>query len=296
MSPQRALVAVHGGAGDVLDARRPLHVEAAKRAAAAGREVLARGGAALDAVQAAVEALEDDPLFNAGTGACLSAAGTLELDASIMEGTALRAGAVTVLPPFKHPIAIARAALEDGRHVLYAAHGAVAFAERAGFIASSAEAMCTPEALERLQLVLAGRAAPGWAGGTVGAVACDAQGRVAAATSTGGTVGKLPGRVGDSPLIGCGTYADDDAGACSATGDGEAIIRATLARAAVDRMRAGMSAQDAADAAMALFASRFASSGGIVLVDRAGRAGFAWNTRTMSHAVAYVDGDVDGGS
>lgn len=290
-----ALVAVHGGAGDVTLARRPLHVEGAKRAAAAGREVLLRGGSALEAVQAAVELLEDDPLFNAGTGACLTSAGTLELDASIMEGTSLRAGAVTVLPPYAHPIAIARAALEDGKHLLYAAHGAVAFAEKSGFTASSLEAMRTPEAAERLRLVLGGAAGPGWAGGTVGAVARDAQGRVAAATSTGGTVGKLPGRVGDSPLIGCGTYADDDGGACSATGIGEAIIRATLARAAVDLMRSGVPADAAARAAIATFASRVEGSGGLVLVDRHGRAGFAWNTTTMSHAVAYVDGDVEGG-
>jgi beta-aspartyl-peptidase (threonine type) len=296
MSVGKGLVAVHGGAGDVLDARRPLHVEGAKRAAAAGRDVLARGGSALDAVQAAVELLEDDPLFNAGTGACLTAAGTLEFDASIMEGTALRAGAVTVLPPFLHPIAIARAALEDGRHILYAAHGAVAFAAQAGFAPSALEAMRTPEAAERLQLVLAGRASPGWAGGTVGAVACDAQGRVAAATSTGGTVGKLPGRVGDSPLLGCGTYADDEGGACSATGAGEAIMRATLARAAVDLMRSGVPAPEAARAAVATLGSRFAGTGGLVLVDRRGRVGFAWSTRTMSHAVATVDGDVEGGS
>lgn len=296
MSDARALVAVHGGAGDVLDARRPLHVEAAKRAAAAGRDVLARGGSPLDAAQAAVEVLEDDPLFNAGTGACLTAAGTLELDASLMEGTSLRAGAVAALPPFTHPIAVARAALDDGRHVLYAAHGALALAVKAGFTPSTLEAMRTPEAAARLELVLAGRASPGWAGGTVGAVARDAQGRVAAATSTGGTVGKLPGRIGDSPLIGCGTYADDEGGACSATGDGEAIIRATLARTVVDLMRGGVPAPEAARAAVATLGARFAATGGLVVVDRRGHVGFAWSTRTMSHAVAYVGGDVEGGS
>ncbi len=296
MNKPRALVAVHGGAGDVPDARRPLHEEGAKRAAAVGRDVLARGGSALDAVQAAVEVLEDDPLFNAGTGACLTAAGTLELDASVMEGTTLRAGAVTVLPPFQHPIAIARAVLEDGRHVLYAAEGARDFAERAGFAPSTLAAMCTPDAAERLKLVLAGRAGPGWAGGTVGAVARDAEGRVAAATSTGGTVGKLPGRIGDSPLPGCGTYADDEGGACSATGAGEAIIRVTLARMVVDLMRGGVPAPEAAKAAIATFGARVAGSGGIVVVDRHGRPGFAWNTRTMSHAVAWVGGEVEGGS
>jgi beta-aspartyl-peptidase (threonine type) len=289
------VVVVHGGAGDVPADRQPWHVEGVKRAATVGSAVLEAGGSALDAVQRAVETLEDDPLFNAGTGACLTEAGTIELDACIMEGTALRAGAVTVLPPFLHPVAVARAVLEEGRHVLYAGEGAAAFARAHGFSPATLERMRTPQAEERLRLTLAGRAGPGWAGGTVGAVAIDARGHVAAATSTGGTVGKRPGRVGDTPLVGCGTYADDDAGACSATGIGETIMRATLARAAVDLLRAGVPAAEAARAAIATFERRVGGSGGIILVGRDGSVGVAHNTETMTFAIARVGEAVTGG-
>jgi beta-aspartyl-peptidase (threonine type) len=213
-----------------------------------------------------------------------------------MEGTSLRAGAVAALPPFAHPIAVARAALDDGRHVLYAGDGAAAFARARGFSPAPLAQMRTAQAEERLREVLAGRAGPGWAGGTVGAVAMDAHGRVAAATSTGGTVGKRPGRVGDTPLVGCGTFADDDAGACSATGIGEAIIRATLARAAVDLLRVGVPAQEAARAAIATFERRVGGAGGIILVGRDGSVGVARNTETMTFAVARVGEDAVGGS
>lgn len=290
------VVIVHGGAGDVPESRRAAHVEGARRAAAAGREVLAAGGSALDAAQRAVEVLEDDPLFNAGTGACLTEAGTIELDASIMDGATLRAGAVAALPPHVHPIAVARAVLEDGRHVLYAAAGAAAFARTHGFAAATLEQLCTDDARRRLALVLAGGADSGWAGGTVGAVACDAHGRTAAATSTGGTVAKKPGRIGDTPLLGAGTYADDEAGAASATGKGEAIMRVTLTRHAVDLLRTGRSPEDAARASIDMLAARVGgATGGIVLVAPDGRIGHARNTATMSWAAARVGEEVSGG-
>jgi beta-aspartyl-peptidase (threonine type) len=296
MTPIVPIVVVHGGAGDVDPDRRAAHVEGCVRAAEEGLAVLLAGGSSLDAAIRSVELMEDDPVFNAGTGACLNAEGALELDASVMEGTTLRAGAVTVLSPFRHPIHVAREVLRDGKHVLYAAAGADAFAREHGFEPAPADDMITERARERLQKHLAGEVGEGWAGGTVGAVACDGRGRVACATSTGGTVGKRPGRVGDTPIIGAGTYADDTGGACSATGLGEAILRACLARTAVDLMAGGMAPEVAAAHAIRTLEERFSGSGGIVVVDALGRPGMAWNTRTMSHAIARAGDPARGGS
>lgn len=279
-------ILVHGGAGDVPPERLDAHVEGCRAAARAGAAVLRAGGSALDAVQRAVEALEDDPRFNAGTGACLTREGTLELDAAIMDGARLAAGAVCTLPPFKNPIAIARAAL-GGPHVLYAGEGAARFARDAGFEAVAPEAMITEGARARLDEVLRGTGGPAsWAGGTVGAVARDASGHVAAATSTGGTVGKAPGRVGDSPLLGAGTYADDEGGACSNTGTGEAFMRLCIAKAAVDLLGCGTPPEQAAIGVLQRLARRAAGIGGTILVDRAGRLGLARNSRTMTWAAA----------
>jgi beta-aspartyl-peptidase (threonine type) len=284
----RPIVVVHGGAGAVAPEKRDAHVAGCAHAAEEGLRVLEDGGSSLEAAVRAVEILEDDPLYNAGTGACLTADGTIELDASVMEGSTRRGGAVTVLSPFQHPIRIALEVMREGKHVLYAAEGADAFALAHGFARAPAEAMITDSARERLARHLAGRVGEGWAGGTVGAVACDAGGCVAAATSTGGTVGKRKGRVGDTPILGAGTYADDAGGACSATGIGETIVRACLSRAAVDGMAAGLPADEAAKTAIAVFGARFEGSGGIVVVDRHGRPGMSWNTPTMSHAIARL--------
>lgn len=280
------VVLVHGGAGDLPEAARPMHAAGCQRAAEAGlAKLLETGSATLGAI-AAVRVLEDDARFNAGTGGCLTSAGTLELDASIMEGAGLRAGAVAGISPFKNPIEIARAVMDDGRHVLYAAHGADAFAKEKGFAPADPESMITPAARKRLAEFLAGQVGGGWAGGTVGAVACDRTGNVVAATSTGGMVGKRPGRVGDSPILGAGTYADDLAGAASATGDGEAALRLGLTRFAIERLRAGIAAQLAAEEAIAAFGTRVSGKGGIILVSRTGEIGFARNTATMSWGLA----------
>jgi len=279
-------VLVHGGAGDVAHDRVAIHVDGCRAAAEAAAEVLRAGGSALDAVEKAVALMEDNPCFNAGTGACLNADGLVELDAAVMEGTGLRAGSVCALPPFLHPVAIARAVLQDGRHVLYAGQGAARFALEKGFAASSSEAMTTETARTRLALARAKGGADGWAGGTVGAVARDARGGVAAATSTGGRVNKHAGRVGDSPVPGAGNYADDDGGACSVTGDGEAVLRLCLAKGAVDQLRARTHPEEAARAAVRLLGARLSGTGGLILVDRAGRLGLARNTRTMTWAAA----------
>jgi beta-aspartyl-peptidase (threonine type) len=278
---------VHGGAGRIAPERVALHVAGCRAAARAGASVLARGGSALDAAQAAVHVLEDDPLFNAGTGACLNADGLVELDAAVMEGAGLRAGAVAALPPFRNPIAIARAALEDGRHVLYAGQGAARFAIEHGFSRVASEAMTTEDARAQWTRALeAGDAIWHSPGGTVGAVARDASGTVAAATSTGGMIQKRPGRVGDSPILGAGTYADDDTGACSATGHGEAAMRMVLAKTATDALRGRSHPEDAARLAIHVLGTRFDAWGGLILVDRAGRLGWARNTSTMAWAAA----------
>jgi beta-aspartyl-peptidase (threonine type) len=290
-------ILVHGGAGEVDPARIPAHVAGCRRAADAGAEVLRAGGSALDAVQRAVTALEDDPSFNAGTGACLNADGEIELDASIMEGASLRAGAVCALPPFKNPIGIARAVLEDGRHVLYADRGAERFALQHGFVRAASAEMTTERARATFEKARAKQATEGWAGGTVGAVARDSSGHVAAATSTGGRVNKAVGRVGDSPILGAGNYADDEGGACSNTGDGEAVMRVCLAKAAIDWLRAGQDPHEAARAAIELLGRRAKGAGGIILVDCHGRLGLARNTHTMTWAAASDTlGDIRGGS
>lgn len=278
----KPVVVVHGGAGSIGAASRDAHMRGCEIAAARGLAVLVAGGSALDAVQAAVEVLEDDPLFNAGTGGSLTSAGTLELDAALMEGTTLRAGAVCSLSPFTHPIAIARAVMEKSRHVFFAAEGAAAFAREQGF--ASDDAMVTQSARERLARWRAGQVGEGWAGGTVGAVACDAHGRIAAATSTGGTVGKRPGRVGDSPILGAGTWADDMTAACSATGIGEAILRVGLARTACDAAVGG--AQRAVEHALSVLEQRVGADAGLILVTSSGDVGIARNTETMTHAIA----------
>ena len=279
-------ILVHGGAGDVQPAVLQEHVEGCRVAAAEAARVLQGGGSALNAAQRAVEILEDDPHFNAGTGACLNAEGQIELDAAIMEGTLLRAGSVGALPPFQHPIAIARMILNEGGPVMLAGEGAERFALGRGFARAADDALITDRARERWELVRQGGGPDGWAGGTVGAVARDRHGTVVAATSTGGKINKAPGRIGDTPILGAGTYADDEAGACSNTGNGEAVMRLCLAKTACEWMRVGMHPVDAARAAVRMMLARTGGTGGIILVDRAGRLGFARTTRTMTWAAA----------
>ena len=282
-------VLVHGGAGDGAVVHAARLVAGCRAAVDSAAEVLRAGGTALDAVERAVALLEDDPSFNAGTGACLNEDGRIELDAAIMEGSKLRAGGVCALPPFVHPIAIARAVLEDRRHVLYAASGAERFAVDHGFTPASPEAMTTGSAREqwtRARAKAAGGESSGAGGGTVGAVARDARGTVAAATSTGGRLNKSAGRVGDSPIVGAGTYADDDAGACSATGEGEAVIRVCLAKSAIELLRGRAHPEEAARTVIRMMGQRLQAAGGVILVDRFGRLGLARNTNAMTWAAA----------
>lgn len=278
------VILVHGGAGEVPVGRIAEHVAGCERAAAVGAAVLRDGGTALDAVEATVKALETDPLFNAGIGACLNRDGHIELDAAIMDGATLGAGAVCALPPFAHPISIARRVMEATPHVMLAAEGAARFALDQGFERAVEATMITDRARTRWEAANRLQAVEGWAGGTVGAVARDVRGHVAAATSTGGMVNKLPGRVGDSPILGAGTYADDELGACSTTGDGEAMLRLCTAKATLDRLRAE-GAEAAARAEIARVHARTSRTGGLILVARDGSIGLARSTRTMSWAL-----------
>jgi beta-aspartyl-peptidase (threonine type) len=271
------VVVVHGGAAEWYsgtDAGRA----ACRRAAQAGAAVLASGGTALDAVTAAVRVVEDDPACNAGTGAVLTSRGTLELDACIMDGASLASGAVAVLPPFLHPVDIARAVLEDGRYHLLVGDGAAAFARARGFTPCDPELMITPDRRAELE-----RGVRFDRGNTVGAVAHDANGCLAAATSTGGIAGTEPGRVGDAPLVGGGTYADENS-ACSCTGDGEAYARACAAFWTVERARRGV--QPAADRSVARVLQRFGGYGGLILLDKAGNVAISRSAAHMPHAIA----------
>ncbi len=280
----KPLLLVHGGAGDCWpeDEGGAKAQAGCLAAAQAGLALLRRGKSALDAVAAAVQVLENDPRFNAGFGSALTSEGTVEMDASIMDGSNLDAGAVTGVRHFANPIQLARAVMERTPHVFLAGAGAEALATEAGLPRVDNHALITPRALAHHQ---AGKTP---AHGTVGAVAVDERGHVAAATSTGGTSGKRPGRIGDSPLIGAGTYADDLAGASSCTGLGEAIIRVTLARHAVDLARGAPSAQAAAWQALASL-KRGRGTGGLILVTPTGAWGVAHDTPCMSHA--WADGD-----
>lgn len=264
-------IIVHGGAGPVKDNSLPARLAGCEVAAQAGWKILQQGGSAVDAAEAAVVALEDNPLFNAGTGSTLNSLGKVEMDASIMEGRSLRAGAVAAVAGIKNPIQLARRVMDDGRHVMLAGEGALWFARQIGFPEFPPESLIVDHERRR------------WEGkhGTVGCVAFDASGNLAAATSTGGIFKKLPGRVGDSPLIGCGTYADDY-GAASCTGDGEAIIRLLLAKGAVDYLQEGSEPAKAAELAMVdLGEPRIRGAGGIILIDRFGKIGHARNTTHM---------------
>ena len=265
-------IIVHGGAGPIKDDSLTARLEGCKAAALAGWAILQQGGAALDAVEAAVVVLEDNPLFNAGTGSTLNSLGKIEMDAAIMEGHSLRAGAVAAVSGVKNPINLARRILEDGRHIMLAGEGALLFARQIGFPECAPESLLVESEKKRWQSKH----------GTVGAVAFDSAGRLAVATSTGGIFNKLPGRVGDSPLIGCGTYANGY-GAASCTGQGEAIIRLVLAKSAVDFLHEAddIEAQTAARMAIAHLEERLQSTGGIILIDRSGKIGYARSTSHM---------------
>jgi L-asparaginase / beta-aspartyl-peptidase len=275
-------IIVHGGAG-LVTADRFERLRAGVRAAAdAGNAVLAAGGSALDAVVAAVRVLEDDPEFNAGTGSALTRDGTVETDASVMDGDTRRIGAVAAVPDLGNAIALARAVLEAGEHVLIAGPAAWRFAAEVGITPAPPGSLVTERARRRLDALTAERER---AGGTVGAVARDHRGHLAAATSTGGVVRKRAGRVGDSPVPGAGTWADREI-AVSATGDGEAILRIALARTIAAHAATGMTVREASIAALTELRRITGGSAGVIALGRA-ESVFVQLSATMP--VAWID-------
>ena len=291
-------IAIHGGAGTMSrEGMTPVQQAEYQAALAlardAGAKVLADGGAALDAVEAAIVMLEDDPKFNAGRGAVFTYNGTNELDASIMDGRTRAAGSVAAATHTRNPIRLARTVMEKSPHVFLSGAGADEFSREQGLEQVDPDWFATPERWRQLQELKAKKL--GWYDvdlkyGTVGAVAVDQAGHVAAGTSTGGLTGKRWGRIGDSPVIGAGTYADDRACAVSATGAGEYFIRAGVAHEICARMRMkGETAQVAADAVIAEVGV-LGGSGGVIVAAPDGSTAFAFNTPGMYRARADSGG------
>jgi len=304
METKKIGLAIHGGAGTIersnmTPEREREYRTGLERALTAGYEILKRGGSSLDATQAAVRVLEDDPHFNAGKGSVFTSAGTNEMDAAIMDGKTLAAGAVASLKHIKNPISLARLVMEKSGHVMMDSEGAEAFAQENGIELTDQKYFFTQDRWDALQKIKAAekRRTTGARNaflitdqdrhGTVGAVALDQSGNLAAATSTGGTTNKRPGRIGDTPVIGAGTYANNATCAVSATGDGEYFIRATVGHDVSALMEYyGMSLNDAARAALDKVA-KLGGEGGLIAIDHQGNVTLPFNTSGMYRG--YVD-------
>ncbi|MFY9792150.1 MAG: isoaspartyl peptidase/L-asparaginase, partial [Candidatus Sulfotelmatobacter sp.] len=289
----------HGGAwaipGDMVEA----HLHGVRNALAAGWRVLERGGPALDAVEEAVVIMEDDETFDAGRGSFLNRDGKVQLDALIMDGATLRAGGVGCVERLRNPVRAARKILSESPHVYFVAEGAERFAAEHGIPLCRNEDLIIPREVERLRKYqqAADREsandgndlfAPSISHDTVGAVALDRSGNIAAATSTGGTLNKAPGRLGDSSLIGCGCYADNLSAAASTTGWGEPIMKLVLAKWTADRVLAGNLPEWAAQEAMNYLKQRLNGHGGIIVLNSQGQFGIAHNTPRMAWASKTV--------
>jgi beta-aspartyl-peptidase (threonine type) len=268
------------------------HKNGVRNALSAGWLVLQRGGSALDAVEEAIVVLEDDETFDAGRGSFLNREGKVQMDALIMEGSTLRAGGVGCVERVKNPVRAARKILSESPHVYFVGEGAERFAQEHGVPLCKNEDLIIPREIERLREYQAQSGtqkpdlfAPAISHDTVGAVALDSKGNIAAGTSTGGTLNKAPGRLGDSSLIGCGCYADNDTAAVSTTGWGEPIMKLVLGKWAVDRVAAGHSPQESAQAAIDYLYSRLGGHGGIILLGPDGRVGLAYNTPRMAWGI-----------
>jgi beta-aspartyl-peptidase (threonine type) len=301
---------IHGGAWNIPDETVEDCRAGIRHALEAGWKILSAGGNATDAVESSIVILEDDPTFDAGYGAHLNTEGRVQLDAILMDGNTLKAGSVAAVECVRNPIRLARQIMEHSEHIMLVAAGAEKFAAEHGI------ALCAPEELiHERERVAWGRCLEdshaaehhvGHESGTVGAVALDQQGHLVAGTSTGGTCCKLPGRVGDSPLIGCGCYADAEAGGVSCTGHGEGIMKIVMAKMATDLLqsqqalaphrenadptRRGGLAQAVADACVRKLAHRAHTTGGLILLDREGHPAAAFNTSRMAYGYVGVSG------
>ena len=304
METKKIGLAIHGGAGTIERSSMSPEEEheyraGLERALTAGYEILKRGGSSLDATEAAVRVLEDDPRFNAGRGSVFTSAGTNEMDASIMDGKTLKAGAVGSVKQIKNPIGLARLIMEKSPHVMLDCAGAEAFAKANGIELVDQKYFFTQERWGALQKVKAAEKHHASGDGksfiitdqdrhgTVGAVALDQDGNLAAATSTGGTTNKMPGRIGDTPVIGAGTYANNQTCAVSCTGDGEYFIRVAAAHEVSALMQyRGLTLQEAAQTALDTV-KQLGGTGGLIAIDKAGQIALPFNTNGMYRG--YVD-------
>jgi beta-aspartyl-peptidase (threonine type) len=292
MAQREWKLVIHGGAGAMRPAHGdPDHEQRARKGLRdsldSGAAILEAGGTALDAVETAVRVLEEDPCFNAGLGSALASDGRVELDAAIMDGRTRRAGAVAGLRTTRAPVSLARALMERGPHVFLSFAGADAFARAAELEQVDNDWFVTAERRRQLDELLAGGGFDSEVKyGTVGAVAVDRSGHVAAATSTGGLTAQQRGRIGDCPVIGAGTYADDRSGAVSATGSGEYFIRAVASHQLAERVRiGGQSLQQALDSVLEDI-GQLGGKGGLIAVSPAGDAALGFTTRAMYRGIA----------
>jgi len=293
---------VHGGAWAIPDDAIAAHLRGVRAAAAAGWKALSAGGSSLEAVEAAIIVMEDDETFDAGRGSFLNMDGRVQLDACLMDGATLRAGGVGCVEHIRNPIAAAKKVLTESPHVYFVANGAERFAQEHGIELISNDELVIPREVQRLsearkqgylQMPEEFGAASQYHD-TVGAVALDAQGNIAAGTSTGGTLNKAPGRVGDSSLIGCGCYADNQSAAVSTTGWGEPMMKLVISKWVADRVEDGVSPQEAAEHALAYLKKRLSGHGGIIVVDAKGRYGLAHNTPRMAWALVTDERSASG--
>jgi beta-aspartyl-peptidase (threonine type) len=302
LSKQPVLL-VHGGAWAIPDNAAEAHQHGVRKAAEAGWRVLEQGGTALDAVEEAIAVMEDDETFDAGRGSFLNEDGKVQLDALMMEGSTLQAGGVGCVERLRNPIRAARKVLNDSPHIYFVGEGAERFAEEHGIALCANEDLILERELVRWKDAKKQKfltVPPEFAGppmdshDTVGAVALDAHGNISAGTSTGGTLNKAAGRVGDSSLIGCGCYADNLSAAVSTTGWGEPMMKLVLSKWAADRVEMGEAPQQVAQAAIDRLQSRLKGHGGIILLDSQGRIGLAHNTPRMAWAWRRPGENADG--
>lgn len=284
-------IAVQGGAWNIPDEMVEAHLHGVRQALKKGWEILQKGGSAVDAVENAIIVLEDDPTFDAGHGSVMNALGHIELDAGIMNGKTFRAGAVACLQNFLHPISIARKIMDEGEHILLSGVGAARFAREHGFKPCPSNALIIPRELARWKEMYSKDSdspkerLKKQFGDTVGVVAMDKKGVIVAGSSTGGTPHKYPGRIGDSPLLGSGIYADNEAGGVSVTGWGEGIMKIVLAKAVVDAMaRNDGDPRAAAREGIALLKKKVRGKGGVIALNAEGEVGISYNTPRMAHA------------
>lgn len=290
-------IIVHGGAGgwNVSEERLTQAMRACSDAAEAGRKLLMSGGSALDAVELAVTILEDCPVLDAGRGSYPNAEGDVEMDALIMDGRDLTMGAIAAIQRVRHPISLARRVMLESGHNFLVGRGADAFADSISFPRCPVEELLIDDNKEMIRHDQDGVPTAAL-GDTVGAVAIDMFGNLAAATSTGGTRNKRAGRVGDSPLVGSGAYADNWTAAVSATGYGEALMRVVISKRVCDFVGTGLSARSACESAIRVLEERTGGAGGLIAVDARGRVGWAFNTRAMPYGYAVDDETVVTGS